>query len=142
MGKGMSKIKLSEEDLLEGLTSQSSHADELATTSERDWGSYSENADKADDDFLIQRDDVFDSPRMETLVKIAERFNKNGTLDDETLKKIKGLSESNTPSENDYRMALKRIEAIFDAKPGTPEGDELEQLASFVEAYEEEHYPI
>ncbi len=138
----MSKIKLSEEDLLEGLTSQSSHADELATTSERDWGSYSENADKADDDFLIQRDDVFDSPRMETLVKIAERFNKNGTLDDETLKKIKGLSESNTPSENDYRMALKRIEAIFDAKPGTPEGDELEQLASFVEAYEEEHYPI
>lgn len=138
----MSKIKLSEEDLLEGLTSQSSHADELATTSERDWGSYSENADKADDDFLIQRDDVFDSPRMETLVKIAERFNKNGTLDDETLKKIKGLSESNTPSENDYRMALKRIEAIFDAKPGTPEGDELEQLTSFVEAYEEEHYPI
>lgn len=138
----MSKIKLSEEDLLEGLTSQSSHADELATTSERDWGSYSENADKADDDFLIQRDDVFDSPRMETLVKIAERFNKNGTLDDETLKKIKGLSESNTPSENDYRMALKRIEAIFDARPGTPEGDELEQLASFVEAYEEEHYPI
>ncbi len=39
-------------------------------------------------------------------------------------------------------MALKRIEAIFDAKPGTPEGDELEQLASFVEAYEEEHYSI
>jgi hypothetical protein len=142
MGKGVSKIKLSEEDLLEGLTSQSSHADELATTSERDWGSYSENADKSDDDFLIQRDDVFDAPRMETLVKMAERFNKNGTLDDKTLKKIKGLSESNTPSEDDYRMALKRIEAIFDARPGTPEGDELEQLASFVEAYEEEHYPI
>lgn len=39
-------------------------------------------------------------------------------------------------------MALKRIEGIFDAKQGTPEGDELEQLDSFVEAYEEEHSPI
>ncbi|MDW1461225.1 hypothetical protein R7F07_01975 [Vibrio sp. YT-16] len=138
----MSKKRLSEKELIEGMTPHTAHADDLATTSERDWGSYSENVDKADDDFLIQRDDVFGASRMETLLKMAERFNKNGTLDGETLKKIKGLTELNTPSENDYRMALKRIEAIFDAKLGTPEGDELEQLISFVEAYEEEHYPI
>ena len=35
-----------------------------------------------------------------------------------------------------------RIEALLDAEPGTPEGDELELLVSFVEVYEEEHYPI
>ena len=142
MGKGVSKIKLSEEDLLEGLTSQSSHADELATTSEIDWGSYSENADKSDDDFLIQRDDVFDAPRMETLVKMAERFNKSGSVDRETLMKVKGLTESEIPSENEYKMVLKRIETIFDAEPSTPEGDELEKLVTWVEAYEEEHYPF
>lgn len=79
---------------------------------------------------------------METLLKMAERFNNNVTLDGETLKKIKGLTKLNTPSESDYRMALKRIETIFNAKPGTPEGDELELLAYFVEAYEKEHYPI
>lgn len=138
----MSKKRLSEKELVEGITPYTSHADELATTSERDWNSYSENADKADDDLLIKRDDVFDASRMETLLKMAERFNNNVTLDGETLKKIKGFTESNTPSESDYRMALKRIETIFNAKPGTPEGDELELLASFVEAYEEEHYPI
>lgn len=43
-------------------------------------------------------------------------------------------------SESDYRMALERIEAIFDAEPSTPEGNELENLASFVEEYEEKHF--
>ncbi|MGO2323709.1 hypothetical protein [Vibrio casei] len=57
----MSKKQLSEKELVEGITPYTSHADELATTSERDWGSYSENADKADDNFLIKRDDVFDA---------------------------------------------------------------------------------
>ncbi|KDM93140.1 hypothetical protein [Photobacterium galatheae] len=45
-------------------------------------------------------------------------------------------------SESDYKMALKRIEALFDAEPNTPEGDELEKLISFVEAYENKHHPI
>lgn len=49
----MSKKRLSEKDLLEGLTSHTAHSDELATTSEKDWGSYSEN-DKADSDFLVE----------------------------------------------------------------------------------------
>lgn len=140
--RAMAKKRLSEKDLVEGLTRHTANADELATTSERDWGSYSEDTDKADSDFLIQRDDVFDATRMERLLKMAERFNKNGTLDGEILKAIKVLAESSTPSEIDYRMALIRIEALFDAEPGSPEGDELELLVSFVEAYEEEHYPI
>jgi HTH-type transcriptional regulator / antitoxin HigA len=45
-------------------------------------------------------------------------------------------------TETDYQEALGRIEAIFDAKPGTPEGDELELLVTLVEYYEEKAYPI
>lgn len=45
-------------------------------------------------------------------------------------------------SKQDYKLALKRIEALFDAEPGTPEGDELEMLVSLVEAYEDLHHPI
>lgn len=42
----------------------------------------------------------------------------------------------------DYQAALARIEQIFDARPGTPEGDELELLATLVELYEEKAFPI
>jgi HTH-type transcriptional regulator / antitoxin HigA len=45
-------------------------------------------------------------------------------------------------TETDYQEALGRIEAIFDAKPNTPEGDELELLVTLVEYYEEKAYPI
>ena len=45
-------------------------------------------------------------------------------------------------SEEDYNIALKRIEEIFDAKPGTPEFDEMELLVKLVEIYEDEKYPI
>ena len=42
----------------------------------------------------------------------------------------------------DYKRALERLESIFDAKPGTPEGDELEVLGILIANYEEEHFPI
>lgn len=45
-------------------------------------------------------------------------------------------------TESDYEAMLERIEQIFSAKPGTPEGDELEVLSILVEKYEDEHYPI
>ena len=45
-------------------------------------------------------------------------------------------------TEIDYENAMERIEAIFDAKPNTPEGDEFELLTLLIEKYEEEHYPI
>ncbi|KUI99151.1 hypothetical protein [Vibrio sp. MEBiC08052] len=61
----MSKKRLSEKDLLEGLTSHTAHSDELAATSEKDWGSYPEESDKADSDFLVERYDFFDSSRIE-----------------------------------------------------------------------------
>jgi HTH-type transcriptional regulator / antitoxin HigA len=45
-------------------------------------------------------------------------------------------------TEKDYRTALARIEEIFGAKRGTPEGDELELLATLVELYEDKTFPI
>jgi HTH-type transcriptional regulator/antitoxin HigA len=45
-------------------------------------------------------------------------------------------------TENDYKEALEQIDAIFDAQPGTPEGDVLEMLVILVESYEDQLYPI
>jgi len=45
-------------------------------------------------------------------------------------------------SRKDYNNALKRLEVIFDALPGTPQGDELEVLGILVHNYENEHFPI
>ncbi|MFN2139515.1 MAG: type II toxin-antitoxin system HigA family antitoxin [Candidatus Promineifilaceae bacterium] len=45
-------------------------------------------------------------------------------------------------TEIDYEEALQEIERLWDAKPGTPEGDKLDILATLVEAYEEKEYPI
>ena len=45
-------------------------------------------------------------------------------------------------TEEEYKQILKRIEEIFDSKPNTPEGNELEYLVGLVEKYEEENYPI
>src|SRR6516162_2881194 len=45
-------------------------------------------------------------------------------------------------TEAEYQATLARIEKIFDARPGTPKGDELELLLLLVETYEEKIYPI
>lgn len=42
----------------------------------------------------------------------------------------------------DYQSALTRIETLFDAKPGTSEGDELDLLATLVDLYEKQTFPI
>lgn len=45
-------------------------------------------------------------------------------------------------TEQDYNEALERLELIFDAKKGTPEGDELEILGILIDQYEKEQFPI
>ena len=42
----------------------------------------------------------------------------------------------------DYEAALAEIEGLMNAELGTPEGDRLEILATLIEAYEKEHYPM
>ena len=45
-------------------------------------------------------------------------------------------------SEADYKLALKRLEEIFDAPVGTSDGDEADILGLLVDEYEKKHYPI
>jgi len=45
-------------------------------------------------------------------------------------------------TEKDYQKALTRLEEIFDPRPGTSKGDELDILALLIERYEDERYPI
>ncbi len=42
----------------------------------------------------------------------------------------------------DHRSALARVEAIFDAAPGTAKGDEAEVLATLIGLYEEKNFAI
>ena len=42
----------------------------------------------------------------------------------------------------DYRAALKEIEGLMTARANTPEGEQLDVLATLVEAYERKHYPM
>ena len=42
----------------------------------------------------------------------------------------------------DYAKALARIDALLDAKFGTPEGDELDVLTTLVEVFEQQHFAI
>ena len=45
-------------------------------------------------------------------------------------------------TQEDYRRALREVEKLWDAKPGTSAMDRLDVLATLVDAYEEEHFPI
>jgi HTH-type transcriptional regulator/antitoxin HigA len=45
-------------------------------------------------------------------------------------------------SENDHDAAVARIAELIGAKPGTPEGDELDVLATLVDAWETKHHPM
>lgn len=45
-------------------------------------------------------------------------------------------------SRADYRAALKMVERLWDAEPGTPAGDRVEVLVTLIEAYESKHFPI
>jgi HTH-type transcriptional regulator/antitoxin HigA len=45
-------------------------------------------------------------------------------------------------SEADYDSALRRVERLWDSPKNSPRGDELDILATLIEAYERRHYPI
>lgn len=45
-------------------------------------------------------------------------------------------------TEAEYASALARIEKLMDARPSTPQGDELELLSLLVHAYEAKVFPI
>lgn len=45
-------------------------------------------------------------------------------------------------TEEDYKLALNKLEVIFDAPIGTSESDDADVLALLVDEYEKQHYPI
>jgi HTH-type transcriptional regulator / antitoxin HigA len=45
-------------------------------------------------------------------------------------------------TEADYHAALKEAERLWEAEPGTPEGDQVEILSTLIEAYEAKQHPI
>ena len=45
-------------------------------------------------------------------------------------------------TDKDYQKALKRLDAIFDSKQGSKDGDELEILGILIDQYENERFPI
>jgi HTH-type transcriptional regulator / antitoxin HigA len=45
-------------------------------------------------------------------------------------------------SEADHAAALAQVERLWGAKPGTPEGDRLDVLATLIDAYEAEHHAL
>ena len=42
----------------------------------------------------------------------------------------------------DHKAALKAVESLMTAKARTPEGDRLDVLATLIEAYERQHFPM
>jgi len=42
----------------------------------------------------------------------------------------------------DHEAALKELERLWGAEPGTPEGDRLDVLATLIDSYEAEHEPM
>jgi HTH-type transcriptional regulator/antitoxin HigA len=42
----------------------------------------------------------------------------------------------------DHEAALQEVERLWGAKLGTPKGDRLDVLATLIEVYESEHYPV
>jgi HTH-type transcriptional regulator/antitoxin HigA len=45
-------------------------------------------------------------------------------------------------TESDHELALKEIEELWSAEPGTDDADRLDVLATLVDAYEAKHHPI
>ena len=45
-------------------------------------------------------------------------------------------------TEADYKLAIERLEEVFDAPIGAPESDEADVLGLLVDEYEKKHYPI
>ncbi len=45
-------------------------------------------------------------------------------------------------TKKDYKLAMTRLETLFDAKKGTSKGDELEVLSLLIDKYENDNFPI
>jgi HTH-type transcriptional regulator/antitoxin HigA len=83
---------------------------------------------------------------MTGLMRLQFRFRVSRT--DEGSDSIYGAGKENNMdikpirTEADYEAALKEVERLWGAEPGTPDGDRFEVLFTLVESYEDQQYPI
>ncbi|ENP8322112.1 hypothetical protein ACTQ8I_002068 [Vibrio vulnificus] len=64
----MSKKKLTEKELLEGMTPYNAHSDLIAKSETKpDWVSFADGVERVTDDFMADRSEVFDEPRPDLL---------------------------------------------------------------------------
>ncbi|CAE6892809.1 hypothetical protein ACOMICROBIO_LKFPLAJE_00932 [Vibrio sp. B1FIG11] len=64
----MSKKKLTEKELLEGMTPYNTHSDLLAKSETKpDWISFADGVERVTDDFMTNRSEVFDESRPDLL---------------------------------------------------------------------------
>ena len=64
----MSKKKLTEKELLEGMTPYNTHSDLLAKSETKpDWISFADGGERVTDDFMANRNEVFDEPSLDLL---------------------------------------------------------------------------
>ncbi len=47
-----------------------------------------------------------------------------------------------THTEDDHKAAMKMLAALWGAPEGSPESDRLDILATLIEKYEEQHFPM
>ncbi|NCQ93827.1 MAG: transcriptional regulator [Microcystis wesenbergii Mw_QC_S_20081001_S30D] len=58
------------------------------------------------------------------------------------MKNLQPLDLHPIKTESEYEAALLEIESLLEVPPGTPEAARLDLLATLVDAYEREHFPI
>ncbi|MCA2709908.1 MAG: transcriptional regulator [Microcystis sp. M015S2] len=58
------------------------------------------------------------------------------------MKNLQPLDLHSIKTESEYEAALLEIESFLEVPPGTPEAARLDLLATLVDAYEQEHFPI
>ncbi|TRU47139.1 MAG: transcriptional regulator [Microcystis aeruginosa Ma_QC_Ch_20071001_S25D] len=58
------------------------------------------------------------------------------------MKNLQPLDLHPIKTESEYEAALLEIESLLEVPPGTPEAARLDLLATLVDAYEQEHFPI
>lgn len=45
-------------------------------------------------------------------------------------------------NDDELKAAFQRLEMVFQAEPNTPEADEMEELVTLIEDYENKHYAM
>ena len=78
----------------------------------------------------------------ERLVPASSAHTKNTTGSTSRRCKERAMDIRPIRTKADYRAALKEVERLWDAEPGTPDGDRVDVLVTLIEAYEATHYPI